>query len=393
MQPLSKPSHARRPTPVVVLSGLTRSVLEPVELSVTFGLPTPALVRYEIDATAGTVTRRVTDATGTVEHEVIPLDHTCITCALRHEIVPSLTRLAEIGRWSALALSLPPATQPQPLVEAIAGMLRVSAPVRKALRLGAVVAAVETTSLERDLFGDDLLRERDGVLHAGDVRAVGEVLVDALEYADVLAFSDGHVPPSPRVTAVLDELRRPQSKVVRESVDLSADELLEPHDQSAAFWARPDNRVPRWPPPGHVVGEGDGVYDATSASAAAASVWTVLADTWRPFHPDRLMERIESLGGHSYRGRGCFWLPTHPNSLAIWAGAGGQLSIGTAAGRPARGPRTRLTITGIDDRGDQVRQDLATALMTEAELAAGLSRWLGRDDGFGPWLGDRQASA
>ena len=58
------PSTAHRPTPVVVLSGLTRSVLEPVELSVSFALPTPALVRYEIDATAGTVTRQVSDPTG-----------------------------------------------------------------------------------------------------------------------------------------------------------------------------------------------------------------------------------------------------------------------------------------------------------------------------------------
>jgi G3E family GTPase len=105
------------------------------------------------------------------------------------------------------------------------------------------------------------------------------------------------------------------------------------------------------------------------------------------------MDRIESVGGHGYRGRGCFWLPTHPDSVAVWAGAGGQLSIGTATGRPSRGPRTRLAITGIDARADQVRQDLEDAIITEAEVAAGLSRWIGKDDGFGPWLGDRRASA
>jgi len=387
-----QPLHSR-PTPVVVLTGLTRSVLEPVELSITFGLTAPALVRHELDATAGTVTRLVSDVTGIIEREVVPLDHTCITCALRHEIVPSLTRLAESGRWAALVLSLPPATQPQPLVEAITAMIRSSAPVRRAVRLGAVVAAVETASLEHDLFGDDLLRERDDVLHAGDVRAVGEVLVDSVEYADVLAFADGHLPTSARVAAVLDELRHPDSQVVREPVELSANELLHAHDHSSADWVRPDSRAPRWLPPDVVVGEGDGVYDATSASAAAAGVWTVLADTWRPFHPERLMDRIESVGGHGYRGRGCFWLPTHPDSVAVWAGAGGQLSIGTATGRPSRGPRTRLAITGIDARADQVRQDLEDAIITEAEVAAGLSRWIGKDDGFGPWLGDRRASA
>lgn len=381
------------PLPVVVLTGLTREVLEPVELTIAFGLPAPALVRHELDPVAGTVTRVVSDQSGVVDREVLPLDHTCVTCALRHEIVPTLVRLAESGRWQSFVLSLPPATQPQPLVEAVSAMIRTSPVVGRAIRIGSVVSAVRAGSLVEDLVGDDLLRERDDIRHAGDVRAVGEVLADAVEYADLLALSDGNRPMSPLTAALLDELRRPGSAIVADAATLDAARLLQSWDGSAHDWVRPDRRTPAHVPDGLVLGEADGVHDATTASAADAGVWTLVLDTWRPFHPERLLARIESVGGGSYRGRGCFWLPTHPDSLAVWAGAGGQLSIGTAPGRPSRGPRTRLVVTGLDDRKEEVAHDLAEALLSEAELARGLAGWHGVDDGFDPWLGDRRASA
>lgn len=378
------------PVRVVLLTGLSREVLEPVELSIAAGLPAPVLVRHELDPLAGTVTRVVSDQGGVVERDVLPLDHTCATCALHHEIVPTLTRLAGTGRWRSMVLSLPVATQPEPVVEALSGTIRSSAVVARAIRIGAVVAAVRAATLDADLFGDDLLRERDAARHAGDTRAVGEVLADLVEYADVLALSDGTGTVPAHAAAVLDELRRPGTRVVADPVVLTAAALDVFDGLASRDWVRPENRRPVHLPPGVEPGQADGVYDA---SPGAHDVWTVLVDTWRPFHPERLMERIESVGGGSYRGRGCFWLPTHPDSLAVWAGAGGQLSLGTAAGAPRRGPRTRIVITGTDDRRDEVLRDLEQALMTDAELVRGLARWAGREDGFEPWLGERGASA
>jgi G3E family GTPase len=200
---------------------------------------------------------------------------------------------------------------------------------------------------------------------------VGEVLADLVEYADVLALGDGVPVVPPAAAQVLDELRRPGSRLVADPAVLTAADLDVFDGVAARDWVRPESRRPVHLPVGVELGEADGAYDA---SPAGDGVWTVLVDTWRPLHPERLMERIESVGGGSYRGRGCFWLPTHPDSLAVWAGAGGQLSIGTAVGAPRRGPRTRIVVTGTDGRRDEVLRDLSEALMTEAELARGLAR-------------------
>ncbi|NED95650.1 cobalamin biosynthesis protein CobW [Phytoactinopolyspora alkaliphila] len=42
--------------------------------------------------------------------------------------------------------------------------------------------------------------------------------------------------------------------------------------------------------------------------------------------PGRLMRSIEQLGTGRVRARGRFWLPTRPQTLCLWDGAGGQSS-------------------------------------------------------------------
>ncbi|WP_067430343.1 GTP-binding protein [Nocardioides jensenii] len=372
-------SFPSRQLPVVLLAGLTRTSMETVESAVALTLPDAALARFEIDVIGGAVTRVVSDATGVVERDTVPLDHTCLSCALRHEIVPTLARLAESGRWGTLVLSLPAGCHASALVHGLPSLLA----RRPRLRMAAVVAALHGPSLLEDLCGDDLLRERDDEAHAGDTRAVGEVLVDLLDCADLVVL-DGATERTGR--ALIDELRAPDVGVVPDPTELTSGELLATRAARASY----PEPAPAWLP---ARVSDDGVTDCTSPAAEAAGVWTVMVDSWRPFHPPRLMESIDSIGGHSYLGRGTFWLPTHPDCPALWAGSGGQLSIGSSDHRPTRGPRTRLVITGCDQRRNQVIRDLEAALMTEAELAAGLARWAGVDDGFDPWLGTRSASA
>jgi hypothetical protein len=250
---------------------------------------------------------------------------------------------------------------------------------RSGVRVANPVASIDGAALVADLFGDDLLRERDEALHAGDIRAVGEVLAEIVEHAGVV------VAPGldPHGRGVVEEIAQPDAVLSSDATALDPRVWLT--DRTGGDWVDLRTRTPA----------GGAPTDAESPvlTRSGGGVWSVYVDTWRPFHPQRLLASIESLGGHSYLGRGCFWLPTHPDSLAEWAGSGGQLSIGTVTGRPARGPRTRIVITGVDDRAEVVRSDLSTALLTEAELVAGLARWIGKEDGFEPWLGERQASA
>ncbi|HVK36292.1 MAG TPA: GTP-binding protein, partial [Microlunatus sp.] len=93
------------------------------------------------------------------------------------------------------------------------------------------------------------------------------------------------------------------------------------------------------------------------------------------------------------RSRGHFWLPTRPDEICEWDGAGGQLSVGAYGFWGSRPPSTHLRYVGIDaaDR-DRIAEAFAQTVLTPVELRRP-DGWVGRDGGFEPWLGTRHSAA
>ena len=122
-------------------------------------------------------------------------------------------------------------------------------------------------------------------------------------------------------------------------------------------------------------------------------VWSLSLRSSAPFHPGRLMARIEDLGCGPIRSRGHFWLPTRPDEICEWDGAGGQLSVGAYGFWGSRPPSIHLRYVGIDaaDR-DRIAEAFAQTVLTPVELRRP-DGWVGRDGGFEPWLGTRHSAA
>lgn len=50
-------------------------------------------------------------------------------------------------------------------------------------------------------------------------------------------------------------------------------------------------------------------------------------------------------------------------------------------------PLTRITVTGLDDDADDIREAFQRCLLTQTEAGARGTRWAVTQDGFEPWLG------
>jgi G3E family GTPase len=371
--------------PLIVLAGVREEEADLASMAVTSSLASPATLRYRLDAAQETLFVLAADAAGVIDERHAPVAGRCLTCALREDAVLMLERLGSRGGCGAAVLRLPDAYPAAPFVGALAQQLAKPA-MPKVFEPRAVVAAFSGRRLLEDIFGDELLEELAPLRHRGDRRSVGEVLAAQVEYADVLIDVEG--PLERAAHALLDELRRPTSVVIDDLATLDAELLVgAPHAvEEATTFIDPVNRSPRQQPafPEEVV---------EISAVPGTKVWTLFVDTWRPFHPARLLEQLESIGGRGMRGRGCFWLPTRADGYNVWDGAGAQLSIGPGAPWGARRPRTRLVITGRDGDPYAVADAMRSVLMTDAELVAGLPSWVGVPDGFDQWLGAQRDAA
>lgn len=352
---------------VVVLAGMDAVATESAALALLLDLPGAVVVSYahRLKDEEPVLRRRVTDQSGVLVDDTDELTRCCVSCTLRESVVQKVAMVSGTGRWRTIVLALPLTSDPAP----IAGQLSsaIESGELDGVVLASVVALVGLETLEEDVFGDDLLVERDLALSLADGRSIGEAVTCQLEFADVVV---GVGPAAPGVMAILQHLLAPTSQLHASWDDVGIAALVEHRHDPHRARRRTDPLQAR-----------------ASGAANADDVWTIELSSTRPLHPERLLADIEGLGAGRIRGRGHFWLPSRPDTVCVWDGSGGQLSIGRGGGWGSRTRSTRLVVTGLDtaDR-ERIARAFADAVVTPTEMAD-LPSWAEREDGFEPWLG------
>lgn len=362
-----------RRTPLLTLATVDPVVRDSTVLGLVVDDPRTVVLRHDIhdDEDGGSIRRLVLDAGGVVEDERIPLEHACLSCAVREDAVPTLARLARDPRWDSVVLALPVSAESLPVTRALGWETRGRGALRR-LRLAHVVTAVDVETFEEDVLGDDLLDERGLALTADDRRSVGEALAAQVAHADTVLVA-GERREHPVASDLLDHLRARDGRRVDglHAVDLDGLRRAE-HDVH-----RGDRRL-------------DPLHVAPARGASTEhGVWTLDLRSERPLHPERLVEHVRRLAPDRVRARGRFWVPSRPDSVCAWDGAGGQLSVGEAGSWGEAHPDTRLVLTGAGDERAALVEAFEDVLLTGAELGEGLAPWLGREDVLAPWLGER----
>lgn len=345
-----------RELPVVTLSSIDMVLRETLPAGLLCGAGDALIARYDADPN-GWLRRTVSDRSGVLEDERVELSDDCVTCSLVGEIVATVSRLAS-RRPEVLVVVLPPTLDPVPVVFGLEERRPAGALVTASL------SVLDPDTLEQDLLGSDLLAERRLAFNDEDRRSVGEVLARQLESADVIALTGQ---ATERASALLDHLVGDHpARAEAYALDLGT---LLVRRRSPASRRRGDPRSV-----------------CHTGAGPRCGVWTLDLQSWRPFHPDRLLESAEMLGAGPVRGRGYFWLPTRQQVMCAWDGAGGQLSVGEL-GQWESAPATRLVITGTERDPAQIQAAFEGALLTDAELAPGLDAWRDRADGWDDYLG------
>ncbi|WP_298132370.1 GTP-binding protein [Micropruina sp.] len=348
--------------PVVLVSGIADAPMFTVTAALQWDLPTAVAVRHEIDPAREVLIRTVSDADGLIDRVEIDVAHACVSCAIREDVVPTLERLAAAGSWEAIIAHLPVSAEATQVCRVL-GYQPDAAPH---LRIAAALVALEGSTLRTDLLGDDLLVERGLPVRDDDLRGVAETASAMVEYADLVIAHDLDDDGRDLLAAIA----RPDARVAGSASEVDARVLLpgvHRHDHSED-WVQ---AVRRGPLPTRTDGK----------------AWVLDFSSERPFHPERLQQRIEALGRGHRRSRGCFWLPSRPTQVCRWDGAGGMVSIGPEHVWDEAGPLTRIVIVGVDDDREKLAEAFHSCLLTDAELAERGRYWEVASDGLEPWLG------
>ncbi|MFD5328222.1 CobW family GTP-binding protein [Streptomyces sp. NPDC127092] len=362
--------------PVAIVAGLHSEARKEVVERLLRTVPGSVALHHDLtDAPDGTVVRTVRDASETLSHGETPLVNDCACCALREDLVPELTRLADGGLTRLAVVELWDSVEPKAMAEVIA------AHGGERLALTGVITAVDPALVLPYLGNGDDLADVGLAAAPTDQRTVGDTWARQLEYAPVLAVVDSDEADD-EDRALLAQLHPTALRVPAGSVELARAALAGFDVETAAAAQHPACAL-------------------LPQEADEAGVATLVWRRRRPFHPGRLYQALEDLCCAAARSRGRFWLADRPDTLLAWDAAGGALCVENAgpwlASLPDAAwemvPPMRRAAAALDwhpDHGDccqhlvftspgldrdGLERLLDSCLLTDAEYASGPEAW------------------
>lgn len=178
--------------PVTVLSGFLgagKTTLLNHLLTNTDGMRLAVIVNdmseVNIDADlverAGGVTR--TDET------LVEMTNGCICCTLREDLLVEVRKLAEAGRFDALVIESTGISEPLPVAATFDFRDENNRSLGDLARIDSMVTVVDAVNLLKDYASTDFLADRGETAGEGDQRAVIDLLVEQIEFADTIIIN------------------------------------------------------------------------------------------------------------------------------------------------------------------------------------------------------------
>jgi G3E family GTPase len=334
------------------------------------------------------------------EEKLVEFSNGCICCTLREDLLKEVKHLAAEGRFDYLLIESTGISEPLPVAATFALESDEGAMLSRIARLDTMVTVADAASLVTDFSSLDMLRDRGEVAGEGDERSLVDLITDQLEFADVIVLNKTDCVSSEQKQQALAIIKalNPIAHViesVRGQVPLGAVLDTNRFDfqraQRMAGWAR------------ELAGE-----HTPETQAYGISSFTFRAR--RPFHPQRLMDLMQSDWPGVVRSKGFFWLATRMAWVGELSQAGSILQH-NAAGfwwaaapeqerpDPARAQellgidwhsefgdrRQELVFIGIGMDEADLRGRLQWCLLTDEEMSAGPSAWRELHDPFPAW--------
>ena len=340
------------------------------------------------------------------DEKLVEMSNGCICCTLREDLLLEVKRLAQAGRFDHLVIESTGISEPLPVAETFTFEDEAGESLSAYARLDSMITVVDGFNFLRDYRSADDLQSRGESLGAQDERSVVDLLVDQIEFCDLLVLNKTDLLSPAQLHQLKGMLQalNPHALIVNsEFGQVPLDCLL----NTGRFDFDRAAQAPGWlqtlrgehQPESEEYGIRNFVYRAR-----------------RPFHPQRFWHAVNHQLDNVIRSKGYFWLASRPEYAAMWSQAGAVARQGYAGRWWVSVPRTEwpqdadslnfiaeqwqegtgdarqeLVFIGIEMDEKSVRAALDHALLTPQEMAAGPEQWITLADPVPAWFDETTA--
>ncbi len=336
------------------------------------------------------------------DEKLVEMSNGCICCTLREDLLEEVTKLAQAKRFDYLVIESTGISEPLPVAETFTFADENDVSLSDIADLDTMVTVVDAVNFLENYDKAQYLRETDESLGEEDERSVSDLLVDQVEFADVILISKTDLVETTdveRLTAILKTLNTEARIIPITHGQVNIDDVL----NTGLFNFERAQQAPGW------LKEMRGEHVPETEEYGIGSFSYVAR---RPFHPEKFYQFLHGSQefGKLIRSKGYFWLASRPEFAGQWSQAGGVARYGFAGMfwkavpkeswptdkdylahiqkqwvEPFGDMRQELVFIGqgLDQEG--ITQALDDCLLSEEELLRGKDYWLTLEDPFPAW--------
>src|SRR5690349_870610 len=123
------------------------------------------------------------------EEKLVEMSNGCICCTLREDLLVEVRRLAKEGRFDQLVIESTGISEPLPVAETFTFADEEGKSLADVARLDTMVTVVDAFNFLRDYGSSDSLGQRGQSLGDEDTRTVVDLLIEQIEFCDVLVVN------------------------------------------------------------------------------------------------------------------------------------------------------------------------------------------------------------
>ena len=361
----------------------------------------------EVNIDSATVQNEV--ALSHSEEKLVEMSNGCICCTLREDLLEEVANLAQAGRFDYLVVESTGISEPLPVAETFTFADENGVSLSDVATLDTMVTVVDAVNFLNDYDEAKYLQDTGESLGEDDERSVTDLLIEQVEFADVILVSKVDLVETSeiqRLSAILRTLNTEAKIIPIIKGKVEIDEVLDTRlfsfekAEQAAGWLKEmrGDHIPET----EEYGIGSFAYQAR-----------------RPFHPEKFHDFLHTTErfGKLIRSKGYFWLASRPQFAGQWSQAGGIAHYGFAGMfwmavprenwptdpdsleainqlwvEPFGDMRQELVFIGQDLDQAGMTQALNACLLSEEEMLEGKAMWMSLPDPFPHGLRNRDSS-
>lgn len=334
------------------------------------------------------------------EEKLVEMSNGCICCTLREDLLQEVVRLAQEGRFDYLLIESTGISEPLPVAETFTFTDENGKSLSEVARLDTMVTVVDAKNFLKDYKSAQSLKSRKLELGEDDERTITDLLIDQIEFADVILLNK---------VDLVSEKEKQELKAVLTSLNSTA-RVLETTKSQVPLNAILNTRLFDFEKAQQSPGWMAVLRGEEKPETEEYGVSSMVFRARKPFHPERLWNFIMKEGRRFLRVKGLFWVATRPDFIGVWSQAGLIASL-ECGGRwyaaspkedwptdpedleliqrdwsPVYGDRgTELVLIGQKLDKKAVENLLEQCLLTDPEDQAGVPAWRKIKDPLPRW--------